>query len=145
MPQYEAGGTATAENGGGGDAVLEQSKNKLVAAAFLKYMNAEEGTQISIDKGGFPSTNADLESDEFLGYESEYFGGQKINEVFADSAKNVVKGWQYLPFQVYANSIYNDTVGQAYANKSDLNEGLTDWQKASASYGSEQGFTVSEK
>ncbi len=145
MPQYEAGGTATAENGGGGDAVLEQSKNKLVAAAFLKYMNAEEGTQISIDKGGFPSTNADLESDEFLGYESEYFGGQKINEVFADSAKNVVKGWQYLPFQVYANSIYNDTVGQAYAGKSDLNTGLTDWQKASASYGSEQGFTVSEK
>ena len=30
-----------------------------------------EGTQISIDAGGFPSTVADLDSDEFLGYESE--------------------------------------------------------------------------
>lgn len=143
MPQYEAGATATAENGGSGDAVLEQSKNKAVAAAFVKFMNAEdEGTSISIDMGGFPSTTADLESDEFLNDESEYFGGQKINQVLSEAAGNVVEGWQYAPFQVYANSVYGDTVGQSYANHSDLNKGLVDWQNAQEKYGAEQGFTV---
>jgi len=144
LPVYEAGDVASAENGGGGDAVLAQSKNKLAAAGFVEFMNSGEGTQISIDAGGFPSTVADLESDEFLGYESEYFGGQKINEVLVQSASDVVEGWSYLPFQVYSNSIFSDTVGQAYANKSDLNAGLTDWQKAIAAYGNEQGFTVTE-
>ena len=115
------------------------------AAGFLKFMNEGEGTQISIDAGGFPSTVADLESPEFLGYSSAYFGGQKINEVLVQSAKDVVPGWSYLPFQVYSNSIFSDTVGQAYASKGDINEGLTAWQKATASYGTEQGFTVTEK
>jgi multiple sugar transport system substrate-binding protein len=145
LPTYEPGDTASAENGGGGDAILKQSKNKLAAAGFLQFMNQGEGTQISIDAGGFPSTVADLESDEFLGASSEYFGGQKINEVLVQSAKDVVTGWNYLPFQVYSNSIYGDTVGQAYANKSDLNDGLKAWQKATADYGNEQGFTVTSK
>jgi multiple sugar transport system substrate-binding protein len=145
MPTFEAGVPANAENGGGGDSILKQSKNKLVAAGFLEYMNEGEGTQISIDKGGFPSTVSDLESDAFLGQSSDYFGGQKINEVLADSINDVVPGWSYLPFQVYSNSIFNDTVGQAYADKADLNEGLKAWQKATADYGNDQGFTVTSK
>jgi multiple sugar transport system substrate-binding protein len=142
MPTWEPGVAASAENGGGGDAILKQSKNKLAAAGFLQYMNEGEGTQTSIAKGGFPSTVADLNNDSFLNYESPYFGGQKINQVLVQSSKDVVKGWQYLPFQVYSNSIFNDTVGTAYANKSDLNAGLEAWQKATADYGNEQGFTV---
>jgi multiple sugar transport system substrate-binding protein len=145
MPTFEAGVPANAENGGGGDSILKQSKNKLVAAGFLEYMNEGEGTQISIDKGGFPSTVSDLESDAFIGQSSDYFGGQKINEVLADSINDVVPGWSYLPFQVYSNSIFNDTVGQAYADKADLNEGLKAWQKATADYGNDQGFTVTSK
>jgi multiple sugar transport system substrate-binding protein len=142
MPTWEKGQAASAENGGGGDAILKQSKNKLAAAGFLQYMNEGEGTQTSIAKGGFPSTVADLNNDSFLNYESPYFGGQKINQVLVQSSKDVVKGWQYLPFQVYSNSIFNDTVGKSYADKSDLNAGLEAWQKATADYGNEQGFTV---
>ncbi|KQZ09298.1 sugar ABC transporter substrate-binding protein [Agromyces fucosus] len=142
MPTYEEGVAAAAENGGGGDAVLEQSENKLVAYGFLEFLNGEEGAAIHAANGGFPSTVADLESDEFLNYESDYFGGQKINEVLVQAAKDVVPGWSYLPFQTYANSIYGDTVGQAYASKSDLNEGLAAWQEATVKYGVEQGFTV---
>jgi multiple sugar transport system substrate-binding protein len=145
LPTFEAGVPAGAENGGGGDSILKQSKNKLAAAGFLQFMNQGEGTQISIDAGGFPSTVADLNSDEFLGYESAYFGGQKINEVLVQASADVTKGWEYLPFQVYSNSIYGDTVGQSYANKSDLNEGLKAWQEATADYGNDQGFTVTTK
>jgi len=144
LPTYEAGVPANAENGGGGDAILKQSKNKLVAAGFLQYMNEGEGTQISLAAGGFPSTTADLESDAFLNAEDPYFGGQKVNELLASSIDDVVPGWSYLPFQVYSNSIFNDTVGQSYADKSDLNTGLEAWQKATAEYGNAQGFTVNK-
>lgn len=145
LPTYEAGTAASSENGGGGDSILAQSKNKLVAAGFLQYMNAGEGTQISLKAGGFPSTVADLNSPAFLDAAVPYFGGQQINKVLAQSASDVVKGWSYLPFQVYSNSIFGDTVGQSYAKKSNLNDGLAAWQKASAAYGNQQGFTVTSK
>ena len=145
MPTYEKGAAATAENGGGGDAVLKQSKNKAAAYGFLQFANGPEGSKIHAANGGFPSTTADLESDSFLNAENAYFGGQKINEVLVQASKDVVPGWSYLPFQTYANSIYSDTVGQAYGSKGDLNDGLKAWQDATAKYGQQQGFTVTTK
>lgn len=142
MPQWEAGQTASSENGGSAMSIMEAAPNKELAYDFLTYLSNGDGTKIRIDAGGFPATTADLESDEFLNKESEYFGGQKINEVLAQSAADVVEGWQYLPFQVYANSIFNDTVGQAYVGSTTLTEGLADWQTQSIAYGNEQGFTT---
>ncbi len=145
VPTYDGGAAANAENGGGGDAVISQSKNKLVAYGFLQFLNGPEGAAIHAAGGGFPSTVADLESEEFLDYTSDYFGGQKINEVLVQGSKDVVSGWKYLPFQAYANSVYSDTVGQAYEKKSDLLEGLTAWQQVSTDYGTKQGFTVTNE
>jgi multiple sugar transport system substrate-binding protein len=54
----------------------------------------------------------------------------------------VVTGWSYLPFQVYANSVFNDTVGKAYVSSTSLADGLKAWQDQSTKYGNEQGFTV---
>ncbi|MCI2957585.1 sugar ABC transporter substrate-binding protein [Agromyces atrinae] len=145
MPTYDGGEPTTAENGGSSQVVLEQSKNKALAAGFLQWLNAgQDSIDVFLASGGFPATVADLESDEFLNYESEYFGGQKINEVLVDAANSVSTGWEYLPWQAYANSIYSDTVGQSYLNKGDINEGLAEWQAQNIKYGSEQGFTVSE-
>lgn len=142
MPTYD-GTPVTAENGGGGQVVLKQSKNPALAAAFLKWLNADPASiEVFLASGGFPATTADLESDEFLAKAPEYFGGQKINEVLVDAAKNVPSGWQYLPYQVYANSIFGDTVGQSYLNSGDLNEGLQAWQDQLVDYGNQQGFTV---
>jgi len=146
MPQYEAGDTATAENGGSSIAVMQQSQNKLVAAEFARFATAEEeGRQISFDAGGFPSTVADLDSEEFLSEAPEYFGGQKINEVLSAAAKDVLPDWQYLPFQVYANSIFSDSASSAYTNGTSLDPVLEDWATATASYGEQQGFTVETK
>ncbi len=144
MPVWTAGGAAaTAENGGSADAVMKQSKNPLVAAGFLQFMNQGPGATIFANEGGFPSANAVLSSSAFLDQAPAYFAGQKINQVLAQSAASVIPGWSYLPFQVYANSIFPDTVGKAYANKSDLNAALQAWQSSSAQYGTQQGFSVS--
>ncbi|KEP74620.1 sugar ABC transporter substrate-binding protein [Microbacterium sp. SUBG005] len=144
IPTYD-GTPATAENGGGGQAVTKQSKNPALAAGFLKWLNNdEESLKIFAESGGFPSTTAQLSDPSFVDQKSEYFGGQQINQVLTQASSDVVKGWSYLPFQVYANSIYSDTVGQAYANKTDLNEGLTTWQDQLVQYGNDQGFSVNK-
>ena len=145
MPEWTAGTAATAENGGSGYSVLKSSKNQLAAAGFLQFMNLQEGAQISAASGDFPSSNTIIDSQSFLSQAPAYFGGQKINQVLAQSASSVLPGWSYLPFQVYANSIFADTVGQAYSSKSSLNSGLTQWQQRSASYGTQEGFSVVSK
>lgn len=134
---------ATSEMGGSTHVVMEQSENKALAAAFVRWLSHDSGSiGIFMDSGGFPSTVAELESEEFLETEWSYFGGQRVNEVFLESSNNVPDGWQFLPWQSYAASIYSDTVGPAYVNSSDINEGLLAWQEANVRYGNEQGYTV---
>ncbi|MFG3341301.1 ABC transporter substrate-binding protein [Glycomyces sp. NPDC048151] len=142
MPQWEAGAHATSENGGSSLAVPAASGNSALAYAFTEYATTGEGAQTRVDGGAFPATTEQLESAEFRAKEFPYFGGQKVNEILADSAANVVTDWQYLPFQVYANSIFNDTVGQAYVSDTTLDDGLAAWQEQCTAYGSDQGFTM---
>jgi multiple sugar transport system substrate-binding protein len=142
MPQWESGGKATSENGGSSLAVPEAGANKTLAYAFLKYAGVDEGVQTRVDGGAFPATTAQLNSPEFKDKKFPYFGDQQVNQVLAESASQVVSGWSYLPFQVYANSIFNDTVGKAYVSGTKLQDGLKTWQDASLKYGQEQGFSV---
>ncbi|MCC2333652.1 ABC transporter substrate-binding protein [Cellulomonas wangsupingiae] len=142
MPQWTEGESVSAENGGSAMSVMEASENKALAYDFLEFASSGDGVALRLEGGGFPATVADLESEEYLAQESEYFGGQKINEVLAQAAGDVAEGWQYLPFQVYANSVFNDTVGQAYVSGTTLTEGLAAWQDQLVTYGNDQGFTV---
>jgi multiple sugar transport system substrate-binding protein len=142
LPQWTAGGTASAENGGSSLAIPTKGGNKALAYGFLKYADDGDGVQIRVDNGAFPATTAQINSPAFLDSEFKYFGGQKANQIFAKSAADVVTGWSYLPFQVYSNSIFNDTAGKAYVSSTSLADGLKAWQDQSAKYGTEQGFTV---
>ncbi|MFH8468615.1 ABC transporter substrate-binding protein [Streptomyces sp. NPDC017991] len=142
MPAWTKGDKASAENGGSSLTLPALGKNKELAYAFVEYANSGAGVQSRVKEGAFPATNADLQADSFLNTEFEYFGGQKANKIFADSAANVADDWSYLPFQQYANSIFNDTVGKAYVGSTKLTDGLKSWQDASVKYGEEQGFTV---
>ncbi len=144
-PTYD-GNATNSENGGGAQVVMKQSKNQALAAGFLKWLNNDpESIKVFLASGGFPSTTKDLNSSDFLASAPAYFGGQKINEVLVQGAKDVQTGWQYLPYQVYANSIFGDTVGQSYSSNGDLNTGLQAWQKSLVDYGNQQGFTVTSK
>jgi multiple sugar transport system substrate-binding protein len=143
IPTYDGTTPVTAENGGGAQAVMKQSKNPALAAAFLRWLNSDPASvKIFLASGGFPSTTADLADPAFVDEAPVYFGGQKINQVLTKASTEVAPGWSYLPYQVYANSIFGDTVGQSYAKSSDLNAGLAAWQAALVKYGKAQGFTV---
>ena len=145
MPTYD-GTPASANYGGSAQVVVAQSKQQALAAGFVKWLNnSDEGIKLLIDSGSFPSTTADIESPDLLNLAPDYFGGQEINKVAQASGESVSEGWQYLPFQIYAQTIFPDTVGQAYANNTDLNDGLKEWQDALVKYGNEQGFEVVSK
>ncbi|KOX24370.1 sugar ABC transporter substrate-binding protein [Saccharothrix sp. NRRL B-16348] len=142
LPTYDGGTPVTAENGGGGQSVLKQSSKPALAAGFVRWLNNGNGIKPFLESGGFPATKADLDSAAFKDKASPYFGGQQINQVLTAAAGQVVPGWSYLPYQLYANSIFGDTVGKSYAAGTSLDPGLADWQKALVDYGNQQGFTV---
>ncbi|MFI6962742.1 ABC transporter substrate-binding protein [Streptomyces sp. NPDC050255] len=144
LPQWTKGDKASAENGGSSLAVPKAAKNKELAYAFTEFATTGAGATTRVSEGAFPATRADLESKTFLDAPFPYFGGQKANQVFAESARNVSTDWSYLPYQVYANSVFNDTVGKAYVSSTELTDGLKAWQDASVKYGKDQGFSVNE-
>lgn len=144
LPQWTEGGEASAENGGSSLVLPEAGKNEALAYAFIEYANAGDGVKTRIAEGAFPATKAELDSEAFRSTEFEYFGGQQSNKIFAESAARVSDDWTYLPYQAYANSVFNDTAGQAYVSDITLAEGLRNWEKAIVKYGTEQGFSVNK-
>ncbi|MBV9381485.1 MAG: sugar ABC transporter substrate-binding protein [Streptosporangiaceae bacterium] len=149
MPQWaavkgagEAGGV-TAENGGSSDAVMATSQHKAQAVEFAEWLNSSpEAAQALASLGLFPATSALLTSSSWLNAPVKMLAGQQGNKVLAQSSGQVAAGWQYLPFQVYANSVYADTVGQSISTGTNLSTGLSAWQQRIASYGQSEGFTV---
>lgn len=142
LPQWRSGAQASAENGGSSLAAMQAGTKKALAYAFVRYAAQGAGVQTRIRAGAFPATTADLNSRSFLDAPFPYFGGQQANKIFSESAKNVLPGWSYLPFQVYANSVFNDAVGKAYTSGTPLASTLVSWQDTSVAYGKEQGFTM---
>ncbi|GAA5044861.1 multiple sugar transport system substrate-binding protein [Thermocatellispora tengchongensis] len=145
MPQYDAATPMNAENGGSSVAVIPQSKNIPAAVAFAEWLNSDPEAVKSLNEeaGLFPATKVLLDDPAFRDVPWEFFGGQKINQVLGDASAAVRPGWQYLPFQVYANSIFKDTVGQAIDGGGDLTAALKSWQDRITAFGAEQGFTLS--
>ncbi|MBI9113860.1 ABC transporter substrate-binding protein [Sanguibacter suaedae] len=145
MPTYEAGTPMNAENGGSAITVMQQSDKKAAALAFARWMTTSPEAVLSQSQAGlFPATTGIMEDPEFLGTEDPFFGNQKTNEVFVEASQSVSSGWQYLPFQVYANSVFGDTAGQALSNATPLADGLQTWQDEAVSYGAGQGFTMAD-
>ena len=78
----------------------------------------------------------------FTGQESEFYGGQKVNEKFAQISETVSTDFGWLPFMDFVYSNFNETLGKAFADKTDAVAGLQAWQDGCAKYATDQGFTV---
>ncbi|MCI1635444.1 ABC transporter substrate-binding protein [Bifidobacterium sp.] len=155
MPTWEQGGTENSENGGSSLAIIKSDDEAKVKAAykFLEYATHNAaGIKERVDGGAFPADNDSLASESFLsmtsvkdadGKDNEYFGGQEFNKELAKAAANVVTGYKFLPFEVYARGVFADDVGGAFTDKSiTLEQGIAAWQKNLKSYAESQGYTV---
>lgn len=156
LPQWEAGQTANSENGGSSIAMIKSNDDAKKKAAW-KYMefvsHNSKGTGYRLSLGAFPSDTKSLARKDFLDMTTvtankqqvEYYGGQKYNEELATASKNVVTGYEFLPFEVYARSIFADTAGKAFNGEGTLTDGIKEWQDKLVQYGKDQGFTVNTK
>ncbi|GLI26359.1 sugar ABC transporter substrate-binding protein [Agromyces rhizosphaerae] len=146
MPSWEAGSPASSQFGGSSTVVLEQSEKKDAATTFALWLNSDPVAVESLkaDQGLLPTTNAAWDDPSFLDEEISYLGGQPARQIFAASAESTAPGWEWLPFQVYISSVYQDTVGGAIDSGGDIGAALLDWQDRIVEYAENQGFAVSE-
>lgn len=138
------GEAVNSENGGGALCVVKGSKNAEAAYKFAEYVSVGGGNKTFTAGGSFPADVATIESSDFTDATSDYFGGQQVNAVLAEGASNVKDAFTFLPYQVYANSIYADTVGEAFDGSISVMDGFKAWQEKLVEYGEGQGFTVNQ-
>ncbi len=144
MPQWEAGQTVGAENGGSSFGIPEAAQNKQAAYDFLEYFTHGDGLQPRVDAGAFVPSAKVLDDAAFREVPNEYFGGQATGAVLAEASKAAAVGWQYPPFFEWARSIYGDLASPLYTSgQGSLAAVLETWKQRCIAYGNEQGFEVS--
>ena len=145
LPQWDASTPASGNWGGSTDAVLKSTKNPIAAAQLALFINTdkESALKLATEQFLFPPSTTILEDPEFADQESEFYGGQKVNEKFTEISATVTPDFAWLPFMDFVYSNFTDTLGKAIADKTDLVAGLQKWQDGVAAYAKAQGFTVS--
>ncbi|MHA7238726.1 ABC transporter substrate-binding protein [Arthrobacter sp. TMS1-12-1] len=144
LPQWEEGQNVSGNWGGSSDAVLSSTENPIAAYELTKWINNDKASTslFANEQFLFPAAKNVLEDPEFTGKEVDFFGGQKVNELFADISSTVDTEFQWLPFMDYAYSAFNETVGVSIGEKGDLGAALDAWQERLETYATDQGFTV---
>ena len=145
LPQWKAGDNVSSNWGGSTDAVLKLSKNQVAASQLALWINTNKDSMLRFanEQFLFPPLNSVLTDTAFTGQESKFYGGQKVNEEFAKISDTVSTEFGWLPFMDFVYSNFNETLGKAFADKSDAVAGLQAWQDGCAKYAKDQGFTVS--
>ncbi len=126
MPQWEAGDNVSSNWGGSTDAVLSTSENPIAAAELATWINTadEPALAFATEQFLFPAYTPVLENPAFLDQESEFYGGEQVNKLFSEISETVSTDFGWLPFMDYVYSSYSETVGQAIADRSDLQAGV---------------------
>ena len=144
LPQWTAGEEVSGNWGGSSDAVLASSENKIAAYELAKFINNDEESamRLATEQFLFPPQVSVLEDPAFVDQESAFYGGQKVNQLFADISQTVDTDFQWLPYMDYVYSTYEDTIGTVITDKGDIAAALDKWQDQLVKYAEDQGFTV---
>jgi multiple sugar transport system substrate-binding protein len=145
LPQWDAGKPASGNWGGSTTAVISGTKNPIVAAKFAEFLNTDpESTKMLTSEPQFlfPPTKALLSDPAFTQEKPEFYGGQAVNQLFAEISGTVDVGFQWPPFMDQAATDWTETVGKSFADRSDVGAALDAWQQRIVDYAKDQGFTV---
>jgi multiple sugar transport system substrate-binding protein len=145
LPQWEAGKSVSGNWGGSTDAVLAKSPNPIAATQLALWINTDKSSalRLATEQFLFPASNDILSDPKFVDEEAPFYGGQKVNEKFAEISKTVTPDFGWLPFTDFLYNASDETLGKAIASRSDLMPALQAWQDAAVKYAKDQGFTVS--
>ncbi|MFI6496240.1 ABC transporter substrate-binding protein [Nonomuraea typhae] len=90
LPAFDAGGSRTSANGGSALSITAQTKNQQTAWAFMDWLLAGKERQVSMmrTEALFPAYLPAL-ADPLFDEPQPYFGGQKVNRLFADQVTKI--------------------------------------------------------
>jgi multiple sugar transport system substrate-binding protein len=144
LPQWDAAKPSSGNWGGSTSAVIKTTKNPIVAAQFAQFLNSDPDSAklFATKQLFFPATKALLADQSFVGESPEFYGGQKVNQVFADVSTTVNPSFQWPPFLDRVVTDWVETVGKSLADKTDTVTALDQWQSRITTFASSQGFTV---
>jgi len=144
LPQWDASAPASGNWGGSTTAVIKSTKNPIAAAQFAQFLNSDPASAglFASKQFFFPATKALLADPTFTGAAPAFYGGQNVNQVFADVSGTVNPTFQWPPFLDQVVTDFTDTVTKALSDKGDVVAALAQWQSRIVSYAKGQGFTV---
>ncbi|MBB4980938.1 ABC transporter substrate-binding protein [Streptomyces nymphaeiformis] len=113
MPTWASGDKASANSGGSATSVLTGCKTPEQAEQFAAFLSGDKeaiGTGITVG-GLYPASKAGLDH-PLLSQGDPYFGGQKIYDVFKQSAANTPSTWVAGPTFGQIEADYTDAIGK---------------------------------
>jgi multiple sugar transport system substrate-binding protein len=145
MPQWTAGAHVDGNYGGSTDAVIKTTKHPKEATEFAIWLNTNTTTTLQFATGKaslFPVTTATLNSSQWSGATSAYWGGQQVNKTFGDLSQSVDVNFVWSPFQDYVYSTFSDQFVDVKSGKITFAQAMKNLQDKVTSYAQNQGFTV---
>lgn len=144
LPQWTAGQDVSANWGGSTTAVSRQTQHPRQAAEFAMWLNHDPQStdMLATTQSLYPSLKSLLGSSSFSSSASSFYGGQHVNQLFAQISKTVPANFQWSPFQDYTYAEFTDILGKAMTSKGSWTSALTTLQATVTQYAKSQGFTV---
>jgi multiple sugar transport system substrate-binding protein len=144
LPVWKAGDEVSANWGGSTLAVLKASKHPAAATEFARWVLSEpQPAQMwSFQRFLFPTLNSMLNNPQWLHKKYAFYGGQEVNQVYAQMANKVDKNWQWPPIFEYINTQGDDIKAKSIDQGKGATAALQPWQSAVVTYAKQQGLTV---
>lgn len=143
LPQWEEGTFVGANSGGSSTAILKGCEHPEQAWEFASWMSTDAASVSNLIKetGIYPAGKDALTLPE-LSEPSEYFGGDKIYDVFADAAAKTNTEWQWGPTVTQVGKDFADAFGAALEGKGSLADGLSTVQDKTVEQLKAKGLSV---
>jgi multiple sugar transport system substrate-binding protein len=144
MPQWKAGDKVVSNWGGSTLAVMTTSPHPKEAALLASFICGDETAARFWNQKEFlfPVLKSLLADTALMGTKYDFYGGQAVNEVFAEASKNVDPTFEFAPFQDYVNAQIQDEQAAAIGGKGTLADAFDRVQATVVGYAADQGFTV---
>ncbi|MFJ4999048.1 ABC transporter substrate-binding protein [Microbacterium sp. NPDC088619] len=131
LPQWEEGGSAAGNWGGSSTAVLKGSEHLYEATKFALWLNTSDEALTALAEAAnlYPATTAGLELPVYA-EGVEFYGGQKIYDVFADAATQVSPDFAWGPTMTQTYSDVSDGFKAAVSGSGTLLDAIEKGQTA---------------
>jgi multiple sugar transport system substrate-binding protein len=144
IPQWKAGEYVSSNWGGSTVAAMKGTPHLKEATLFATFMGADPevarywNSEIFL----FPVLKELLADPAVIDHPYDFYGGQEVNKVFAESSEHVDPTFEFAPFQDYVNTHIQDELSASIGGNGTLADAFDRVQDAIVEYATDQGYTV---